>query len=336
MLNAIRPNVTEAAGIAYLKLQTGRTCQRISFHGDSSMSFIHGVEGTFDTILRGRLWMPLASHRLSRGDKSNVTLDRLTAKHRQGELWDHAFLDEHCITYDMQGRAHIYIALQDETLTLAEVQAFVKATSLPGKATESAAGLSSSSHSATTSQTLSLSAASASTNATSTSNCNGNLANIAITRKPQNNASPIRTLSTKLHLERVAVCDHSKREHGSDSDCNSASVCSTVSDVVQDPTSTRAPACPASDKHKSPLPPRLSRPSAFMAWAMGRHRGSPMKGGTEEAEASVAPNAQKDNTSESKYLEKLGIHHLIVEPQKEGFWVKTLRVARTQAGRGSE
>lgn len=122
VLNAQRPNVFEVDGVAYLKLQSRSSRQKVLFSSGSALSFVLGVEGSFPNILRNRSWMPLASHRLADIDgHARITLDRLPAKQRESDLWDHSFLEQNCVTYDASGKAHIYVALQRGELTLREL-----------------------------------------------------------------------------------------------------------------------------------------------------------------------------------------------------------------------
>jgi hypothetical protein len=121
-LSAARPNVFEVDGVAYLKLQSRSTRNKVFFASDASLSFFLGIEGTFSHILRGRKWMPLASHKTSENDEvARITLDRLPTKMRDEKLWTRQWLEEHCVTYDSTGKPHIYIALQNDDLTLAEI-----------------------------------------------------------------------------------------------------------------------------------------------------------------------------------------------------------------------
>lgn len=120
--NAARPNVFEMDGVAYLKLQHSRPAQKVTFTGDSEHDFIHTVERSFAALLKDRSWMPLAAYRVGAYAQARVTLDRLTAKDREAGTWTRQFLDEHCVVLDSKGRAHIYLALQNALLTLAEVR----------------------------------------------------------------------------------------------------------------------------------------------------------------------------------------------------------------------
>lgn len=122
VLNAARPNIFEVDGVAYLKLQSRSSRQKVVFSSESSLSFVLGIEGSFSNVLRNRTWMPLGSHRLSdNGGSARITLDRLPVRQRESDLWDRDFLEKHCVTYDAAGKAHIYIALQNSELTLREL-----------------------------------------------------------------------------------------------------------------------------------------------------------------------------------------------------------------------
>lgn len=122
VLSASRPNVSEVDGVAYLKLQSRSTRNKVFFTADTSLSFFLGIEGSFINVIRSRAWMPLASHKTSESDEvARITLDKLPARMRDDRLWTRAWLEEHCVTYDSAGKPHIYIALQEEDLTLAEL-----------------------------------------------------------------------------------------------------------------------------------------------------------------------------------------------------------------------
>lgn len=129
VLSASRPNVSEVDGVAYLKLQSRSTRNKVLFTADSSLAFFLGIEGSFPHIIRRRAWMPLASHKTSENDEvARITLDKLPARMRDDRLWTRPWLEEHCVTYDSAGKPHIYIALQEEDLTLAELDGVAAAT----------------------------------------------------------------------------------------------------------------------------------------------------------------------------------------------------------------
>jgi len=129
VLSASRPNVSEVDGVAYLKLQSRSTHNKVFFTTDSSLAFFLGIEGSFPHIIRRRAWMPLASHKTSENDEvARITLDKLPARMRDDRLWTRPWLEEHCVTYDSAGKPHIYIALQEEDLTLAELDGVAAAT----------------------------------------------------------------------------------------------------------------------------------------------------------------------------------------------------------------
>ena len=124
VLSASRPNVFEVDGIAYLKLQSRTPSHRVTFTSPASLSFHLGIEGSFAHVLRGRAWMPLASHKTSENEElARITLDRLPMKMRDERLWSKSWLEEHCVTYDSTGKPHLYVALQEEELGLREIGA---------------------------------------------------------------------------------------------------------------------------------------------------------------------------------------------------------------------
>jgi hypothetical protein len=101
-----------------------RRCQTRGFHQDihlpdrTSQTFVRCVEASFTTIIRLRPWMPMQCLR-----SSDMSLCELRATQINPALWDYELLEQYCLAHDKgQGGEVVYIALQNEDLTWAEIR----------------------------------------------------------------------------------------------------------------------------------------------------------------------------------------------------------------------
>ena len=96
--------------------------QNLDFAGQDSAYFAARIENTFRGLLRGRAWMPLVGHRPPDEPYGRMTLTLLPPDLVHRDLWDHPFIEDHCIAHDkMQGDV-LYIALQHEDITWNEIR----------------------------------------------------------------------------------------------------------------------------------------------------------------------------------------------------------------------
>ncbi|KAJ8114908.1 hypothetical protein OPT61_g3323 [Boeremia exigua] len=114
---AFDPDSTGYRRCASRKLQ-----QNIDFDGQDSAHFVTRIEETFRSLLRGRPWMPLVGHRPPDEPFGRMALTMLPPELVYLKLWDHPFVEDHCISHDkMQGDV-LYIALQHEDVTWNEIR----------------------------------------------------------------------------------------------------------------------------------------------------------------------------------------------------------------------
>jgi hypothetical protein len=96
---------------AHMRCQSRGLHQDLHLETKNSESFIQCIEASFETILRGRPWMPLQCLR-----SSDMSLGQLTLDQRNPIQWDYSFLESQCMAHDkMQGEI-IYLALMHEEL----------------------------------------------------------------------------------------------------------------------------------------------------------------------------------------------------------------------------
>lgn len=106
----------------YRRCASRRLQQNIDFAGQDSTCFASRIEDAFRGILRGRAWMPLVGHRPPDEPFGRMALAQLPPDLVHRNLWDHPFIEDHCISHDkMQGDV-LYIALQHEDVTWNEVR----------------------------------------------------------------------------------------------------------------------------------------------------------------------------------------------------------------------
>ncbi|KZM23611.1 uncharacterized protein EKO05_0003435 [Ascochyta rabiei] len=106
----------------YRRCASRKLQQNLDFVGQDSAYFAARIEDVFRGILRGRPWMPLVGHRPPDEPFGRIALTLLPPNLIHRELWDHPFVEDHCIAHDkMQGDV-LYIALQHEDATWNEVR----------------------------------------------------------------------------------------------------------------------------------------------------------------------------------------------------------------------
>lgn len=106
----------------YRRCATRKLQQNIDFAGQDSAYFAARIEETFKSLLRGRAWMPLVGHRPPDEPYGRMALTLLPPDLTHRGLWDHPFIEDHCIAHDkMQGDV-LYIALQHEDVTWNEIR----------------------------------------------------------------------------------------------------------------------------------------------------------------------------------------------------------------------
>ncbi len=114
---AFDPDSTGYRRCASRKLQ-----RNIDFAGQDSAYLVARIDETFRSILRGRAWMPLVGHRPPDESFGPMALTTLPPELVHLHLWDHPFVEDHCISHDkMQGDV-LYIALQREDVTWNEIR----------------------------------------------------------------------------------------------------------------------------------------------------------------------------------------------------------------------
>jgi hypothetical protein len=101
-----------------------RRCQTRGFHQDlhlpdrTSQTFVKRVEASFTTIIRLRPWMPMQCLR-----SSDMSICPLRDAQLNPALWDYELLEQYCLAHDKaQGGEVVYIALQNDELTWAEIR----------------------------------------------------------------------------------------------------------------------------------------------------------------------------------------------------------------------
>jgi hypothetical protein len=107
---------------AYRRCASRKLQQNIDFTGQDSFYLTSRVEDKFRGVLRGRAWMPLVGHRPPDEPFGRMALTFLPPDLIHRNLWDHPFIEDHCIAHDkMQGDV-LYIALQHEDVTWNEIR----------------------------------------------------------------------------------------------------------------------------------------------------------------------------------------------------------------------
>lgn len=106
----------------YRRCVSRKLQQNIDFARQDSAYFATRIEETFRAVLRGRAWMPLVGHRPPDEPFGRMALNILPPDLIHLTLWDHPFIEDHCISHDkMQGDV-LYIALQHEDVTWNDIR----------------------------------------------------------------------------------------------------------------------------------------------------------------------------------------------------------------------
>ncbi|KAF1924597.1 uncharacterized protein M421DRAFT_277668 [Didymella exigua CBS 183.55] len=106
----------------YRRCASRKLQQNIEFAGQDSAFFASRIENAFRSLLRGRAWMPLVGHRPPDELYGRMALTMLPPDLVHRDLWDHPFVEDHCIAHDkMQGDV-LYITLQHEDVTWNEIR----------------------------------------------------------------------------------------------------------------------------------------------------------------------------------------------------------------------
>jgi hypothetical protein len=108
--------------VGYKRCVSRNLHRNINFAGQDSAYFATRIEDAFRSILRGRPWMPLVGHRPPDEPFGRMALTLLPPDLIHRDIWDHPFLEDHCIAHDkMQGDV-LYITLQHEDTTWNEIR----------------------------------------------------------------------------------------------------------------------------------------------------------------------------------------------------------------------
>ncbi|KAJ4324592.1 hypothetical protein N0V94_001162 [Neodidymelliopsis sp. IMI 364377] len=108
--------------VGYKRCVSRNLHRNINFSGQDSAYFATRIEDAFRSILRGRSWMPLVGHRPPDEPFGRMALTLLPSDLIHRDIWDHPFLEDHCIAHDkMQGDV-LYITLQHEDTTWNEIR----------------------------------------------------------------------------------------------------------------------------------------------------------------------------------------------------------------------
>ncbi|KAJ9668143.1 hypothetical protein H2201_001572 [Coniosporium apollinis] len=109
--------------VANKRCQSRNFQQDITFFDRECESFIRAVEIAYCSVLHGRSWVPLAGHRSTEPQHfGRMELKQLADEYCSTSLWNHSFLDHHCVAHDKLAGDVLYIALQNENLTWEEIR----------------------------------------------------------------------------------------------------------------------------------------------------------------------------------------------------------------------
>lgn len=106
----------------FRRLKSRGLVQEVTFSDRSAEAFVGCVEGAFRWAFRGRPWMPLTGYRPRDEPFGRIVLQTLAAEHLTADTWDHALIDRHCVIHDKFQGDLLYVALQNEDLTWAEIK----------------------------------------------------------------------------------------------------------------------------------------------------------------------------------------------------------------------
>lgn len=112
----------EAGSNGYRRCASRKLQQLLEFPSPDSSCFANRVETIFKGVLRGRPWMPLRGRRPADEPFGRMSLHPLPQELTVRDLWDHFFLEDHCIAHDKQQGDVLYITLQFEDVTWNEIR----------------------------------------------------------------------------------------------------------------------------------------------------------------------------------------------------------------------
>lgn len=96
--------------------------QEITFTGSDSNTFNGMIEAHFKHVLRGRPWVPLSGYRPEDEPYGHIVLKQLPVHLHAKENWDFAFLERECIVHDKLQGETLYLALENENLSWADIR----------------------------------------------------------------------------------------------------------------------------------------------------------------------------------------------------------------------
>lgn len=106
----------------YRRCASRKLQQNLEFPSQDSSCFANRIETAFKGVFRGRPWMPLTGHRPSDEPFSRMALTLLPQDLIHRDVWDHPFLEDHCIAHDKMQGDILYITLQLEDVTWNEIR----------------------------------------------------------------------------------------------------------------------------------------------------------------------------------------------------------------------
>lgn len=113
----------EYNSMAYRRCQSRNLHQNIKFTDGDNASFCNGIETDFGHVLKDRAWMPLVGRRAENDYRHRTALRELEQDLQKSDIWDHNFIDQHCVSHDKFDGDMLYISLQHEDLSWAEIKA---------------------------------------------------------------------------------------------------------------------------------------------------------------------------------------------------------------------
>lgn len=89
--------------------------QMVAINGYDAESFVGAVTRAFNSLLRGREWMPLKAVPCTAANLKGLPMLQILSDEKLDEPWDMAFLRENCAVRDTTGKIdHLYIAMRHE------------------------------------------------------------------------------------------------------------------------------------------------------------------------------------------------------------------------------
>lgn len=125
MPTASQPFPFEKDTMAYKRVLSRGLHRVVAVPGSDSQSFVQATSKEFQSLLKGRQWMPLVAKIC---DAEHLTglpmLRQLPASLADSQLYDFEFLRRHCATLDRNGNIlDLYIAMCDDAFAWPELQA---------------------------------------------------------------------------------------------------------------------------------------------------------------------------------------------------------------------